>query len=310
MNLSTSLGVNLVLTQKYKSRFTHHLAVNEVILNAGQGVELFREQFDGQSGDATLAITNLGVLIVYDDDQIWRIKHSDITTLAINRVWTIVPRVRQIKIVSRSSPDTPILFHGGKTFAREVSVLLPIERLLSSPTVIEEIAPFDPANWILSGLSGTSYDFDYSTNYLTSYMVQRDNGSTKWLDFVPIMSTQMDNCDESGNRITEELKLIATQDFDTEMRELFFATKIPEIHGRWNPYTTKEISSLISDKDKTHSRILLNWYNLKHDLLEASFRAAWHLIKLSQFDNANSVLTLGAILCDGSDRLVLAKLNE
>jgi hypothetical protein len=311
MEMMYPSGINLVLSRKYASRFTRYLAVDEIILNAGQGVEMLREKSPGQNGDATLAITNMNVLVAYDDDQKYgRISHSDIDSFSIKRVRTIVPKVREIKIVSQLSPNMPIRFHGGKTFAYEVSVLLPIQRLISNLLNTPDNETFDPAKWIIAGLSGASYDFDYSSNYLTSYVAQRDDGNAKWLDYVPIRSTAIDSCLEAGMIFTENLKLVAAQTYDAQLREIYFASEIVGVYKRWNSYTTDSISSLISENDGIHRQTLLNWYNLKHDLLEASFRAAWHLIKLSQFDNAKKVLTLGATLCDGSDRLVLMKLNE
>lgn len=122
MSLSKSIGINFSLAANYASRFTKYLEAGEMILNAGQGIELAREKTTGESGDATLAITTLGVLAVYDDGKSWKINHSDISSFSINRVWTIVPRVREINVVSRLSPDMSMLFHGGKSFAREVSV--------------------------------------------------------------------------------------------------------------------------------------------------------------------------------------------
>ena len=67
---------------------------------------------------------------------------------------------------------------------------------------------------------------------------------------------------------------------------------------------------MTTGKQEKHKQILLDWYNLKHDLLEASFKAAWHLTKLGQDEFAKEVLTLGVTLSDGSDRLVLEKLNK
>ena len=42
MGLSESIGVNLALAANYASRFTKYLEAGEMILNAGQGIELAR----------------------------------------------------------------------------------------------------------------------------------------------------------------------------------------------------------------------------------------------------------------------------
>ena len=307
MSLSESIGVNLTLAMNYASRFTKHLQVDEMILNAGQGIELSREKTTGDSGDATLAITTESVLVVYDDGKIWRINHSDIASFSNNRVWTIVPRVRDIEIVSRKSPEIPMHFHGGKTFAREVSVLLPIQRLVSGLLNIPSLSPFDPAQWIVAGLSGASFDYKHSFTYLDNYANQ---SSTNWLDFVPIRSTDMERCGEMGSIFAGYLKAAIDMNFSEILSHIFFAEEIPRIHELWNPYTTDEISALTPGKPEKHKRIMLDWYNLKHDLLEASFRGAWYLIKSGETELAKEVLTLGVTLSDGSDRLVLAKLNK
>jgi hypothetical protein len=307
MSLSESIGVNLALAANYASRFTKHLEAGEMILNAGQGIELAREKTTGESGDATLAVTTLGVLAVYDDGKIWRINHSDISSFSVNRVWTIVPKVREINVVSRLSPDTSMLFHGGKTFAREVSVLLPIQRLVSDIKDAPTISPFEPVQWIAAGLSGASFDYEYSSTYLDNYVKA---GSTNWIDYFPLYSTEMARCAEGSEVFANYLKDAIDKDFSGQVSHVFFATKIPRIHKRWNPYTADEIATLTSGKPEKHRQILLDWYNLKHDLLEASFRAAWHLTKSGESQLANEVLTLGATLCEGSDRLVLEKLNK
>ena len=308
MSLSESIGANLALAANYASRFTSHLEAGEMILNAGQGIELAREKTTGESGDATLAITTLGVLAVYDDGKIWRINHSDISSFSINRVWTIVPKVREIKVVSRLSPDISMLFHGGKTFAREVSVLLPIQRLVSDLKNAPTISPFDPVGWIRAGLSGASYNFEHSSTYLSNLVLQKDTKNS--LDYFPIRLTEMERCQEKGAAFTGFLKAAVDRKFSEQLGNIFFATEIPRIHELWNPYTTDEISGLISESRESDKQILLDWYNLKHDLLEASLRAAWHLMKSGETELAKDVLTLGATLSDGSDRLVLSKLNE
>jgi hypothetical protein len=307
MSLSESLGVNLALAANYASRFTKHLEAGEMILNAGQGIELAREKTTGESGDATLAITTLGVLAVYDDGKIWRINHSDISSFSVNRVWTIVPKVREINVVSRLSPDMSMLFHGGKTFAREVSVLLPIQRLVSDIKVAPVISPFDPVQWIAAGLSGASFDYEYSSTYLDNYVKA---SSTNWLDYVPIRSTDMERCAQEGDIFATYLKDAIDKDFSGQLRHVFFATEIPRIHKLWNPYTASGIAELISKESESHKQILCDWYNLKHDLLEASFRAAWHLMKSGEPEFAKAVITLGVTLCDGSDRLVFERLNK
>jgi hypothetical protein len=307
MSISESIGVNLTLAANYASRFTKHLQVDEMILNAGQGIELSREKTTGDSGDATLAITTEGVLVVYDDGKIWRINHSDIASFSINRVRTIVPRVRVIEIVSRKLPEISILFHGGKTFAREVSVLLPIQRLVSGLLNVPAISPFDSVQWITAGLSGASFDFGHSSIYLDNYAKR---SSTNWLDFVPIRSTDMERCGEIGSMFAGYLKAAIDKNFSEQLSHIFFAEEIPRIHEAWNPYTTDEISALTSRQPEKHKKIMLDWYNLKHDLLEASFRGAWHLMKSGETELAKEVLTLGVTLSDGSDRLVLAKLNK
>ena len=307
MSLSKSIGINFSLAANYASRFTKYLEAGEMILNAGQGIELAREKTTGESGDATLAITTLGVLAVYDDGKSWKINHSDISSFSINRVWTIVPRVREINVVSRLSPDMSMLFHGGKSFAREVSVLLPIQRLISDLKDAPTISPFDPVQWIAAGLSGASFDYGYSSTYLDNYVKA---SSTNWLDYVPLYSTEMARCAEEGGIFANDLKAVIDKDFSGELSHILFATEIPRIHKRWNPYTLDEISDLTAGKPEKHKQILLDWYNLKHDLLEASFRGAWQLMKSGETEFAKDVLTLGATLCDGSDRLVFESLNK
>ena len=307
MSLSESIGVNLALAANYASRFTKYLEAGEIILNAGQGIELAVEKATGESSDATLAITTLGVLAVYDDGKSWRINHSDISSFAIKRVWTIVPRVREINIVSRLSPDISMLFHGGKTFAREVSVLLPIQRLVSDLKDAPMISPFEPVQWIAAGLSGASFDYEHSSSYLDRFMKER---ATKLLDFVPLRSTDVDRCQEMGSIFSGYLKAAIDKDLPEQLNHIFFATEIPRIHKIWNPYTSDEVVTLTAGKLERHIQILLDWYNLKHDLLEASFRGAWHLMKSDETEFAKNVLTLGATLCDGSDRLVFETLNK
>ena len=307
MSLSESIGVNLALAANYASRFTKYLEAGEMILNAGQGIELAVENATGESGDATLAITTLGVLAVYDDGKSWRINHSDISSFAINRVWTIVPRVREINIVSRLSPDISMLFHGGKTFAREVSVLLPIQRLVSDLKDAPTISPFEPVQWITAGLSGASFDYEHSSSYHDRFMKER---ATKLLDFVPLRSADLDRCREMGSVFAGYLKAAIAKDFTDQLNHIFFAKEIPRIHKLWNPYTPDEIVALTAGKPEKHKQILLDWYNLKHDLLEASFRGAWQLMKSGETEFAKDVLTLGATLCDGSDRLVFESLNK
>jgi hypothetical protein len=307
MSLSESIGANLALAASYASRFTKYLEAGEMILNAGQGIELAVEKATGESGDAALAITTLSVLAVYDDGKTWRINHSDISSFSIKRVWTIVPRVREINVVSRLSPDIPMLFHGGKTFAREVSVLLPIQRLVSDIKNVPTISPFDHVQWIAAGLSGASFDYEHSSSYLDRFMKER---ATKLLDYVPIRSSDVDRCQEMGSIFSGYLKAAIAKDFTEQLNHIFFAKEIPRIHKLWNPYTSDEIATLTAGKPEKHKQILLDWYNLKHDLLEASFRAAWHLTKSGESQLTNEVLTLGATLCDGSDRLVFERLNK
>jgi hypothetical protein len=307
MSLSASIGVNLALAANYASRFSKHLEAGEIILNAGQGIELTMEEATGESGDATLAITTVGALAVYDDGRIWRINHSDITSFTVNRVWTIIPKIREIKIVSRILRDNPMRFHGGKSFAREVSVLLPIQRLVSDLKDAPVISPFEPVQWIAAGLSGASFDYEYSSSYLDRFMKQR---ATKLLDFVPLRSADLDRCREMGSIFAGYLNAAIAVDFTEQLNHVFFAKEIPRIHKLWNPYTSDEIATLTAEKPERHKQILLDWYNLKHDLLEASFRAAWHLTKSAESQLANEVLALGVTLCDGSDRLVFERLNK
>lgn len=307
MSLSESIGVNLALAANYASRFTKYLEAGEIILNAGQGIELTMEEATGESGDATLAITTVGALAVYDDGRIWRINHSDITSFTVNRVWTIVPKIREIKIVSRKLQDNPMRFHGGKNFAREVSVLLPIQRLVSDLKDAPLISPFEPVQWIAAGLSGASFDYEYSSSYLDRFMKER---ATKLLDFVPLRSADLDRCREMGSIFAGYLNAAIAKDFTEQLNHIFFAKEIPHIHKLWNPYTSDEVISLTAGTPEKHKQILLDWYNLKHDLLQASLKAAWHLTKLGQNELAKEVLTLGVTLSDGSDRLVLEKLNK
>jgi hypothetical protein len=307
MSLSASIGVNLALAANYASRFSKHLEAGEIILNAGQGIELTMEEATGESGDATLAITTVGALAVYDDGRIWRINHSDITSFTVNRVWTIIPKIREIKIVSRILRDNPMRFHGGKSFAREVSVLLPIQRLVSDLKDAPVISPFEPVQWIAAGLSGASFNYEYSSSYLDRFMKER---ATKLLDFVPLRSADLDRCREMGSIFAGYLNAAIAVDFTEQLNHVFFAKEIPRIHKLWNPYTSDEIATLTAEKPERHKQILLDWYNLKHDLLEASFRAAWHLTKSAESQLANEVLALGVTLCDGSDRLVFERLNK
>jgi hypothetical protein len=307
MSLSASIGVNLALAANYASRFSKHLEAGEIILNAGQGIELTMEEATGESGDATLAITTVGALAVYDDGRIWRINHSDITSFTVNRVWTIVPKIREIKIVSRILRDNPMRFHGGKSFAREVTVLLPIQRLVSDLKDAPMISPFEPVQWIAAGLSGASFDYEYSSSYLDRFMKER---ATKLLDFVPLRSADLDRCREMGSIFAGYLNAAIAVDFTEQLNHVFFAKEIPRIHKLWNPYTSDEIATLTAEKPERHKQVLLDWYNLKHDLLEASFRASWLLTKSGESQLANEVLTLGVTLCDGSDRLVFERLNK
>jgi hypothetical protein len=307
MSLSESIGVNLALAANYAPRFSKHLEAGEIILNAGQGIELTMEEATGESGDATLAITTVGALAVYDDGRIWRINHSDITSFTVNRVWTIVPKIREIKIVSRILRDNPMRFHGGKSFAREVTVLLPIQRLVSDLKDAPMISPFEPVQWIAAGLSGASFDYEYSSSYLDRFMKER---ATKLLDFVPLRSADLDRCREMGSIFAGYLNAAIAVDFTEQLNHVFFAKEIPRIHKLWNPYTSDEIATLTAEKPERHKQVLLDWYNLKHDLLEASFRASWLLTKSGESQLANEVLTLGVTLCDGSDRLVFERLNK
>ena len=307
MSLSESIGVNLALAANYAPRFSKHLEAGEIILNAGQGIELTMEEATGESGDATLAITTVGALAVYDDGRIWRINHSDITSFTVNRVWTIIPKIREIKIVSRILRDNPMRFHGGKSFAREVSVLLPIQRLVSDLKDAPVISPFEPVQWIAAGLSGASFNYEYSSSYLDRFMKER---ATKLLDFVPLRSADLDRCREMGSIFAGYLNAAIAVDFTEQLNHVFFAKEIPRIHKLWNPYTSDEIATLTAEKPERHKQVLLDWYNLKHDLLEASFRASWLLTKSGESQLANEVLTLGVTLCDGSDRLVFERLNK
>jgi hypothetical protein len=307
VSLSESIGVNLSLAAKYASRFAKCLEVDEMILNAGQGIELFREKTTGDSGDATLAITTKCVLVAYDDGMIWRINHPDILSFSINKVRTVVPRVREVRIASRKSPDIPILFHGGRTFAREASVLLPIQQLVSDLLDVPAISPFDPVQWIAAGLSGASFDIEQSSTHLENYAKR---SSTNWIDFVPIRSTDVDRCGEEGRIFASYLRAALDKNSEEQLGHVFFAAEIPRIHRRWNPYTADEIIAVTVDKPEENAQILRDWYNLKHDLLEASFRGAWHLVKAGETELAREVLTLGVTLSDGSDRLVLKRLNN
>lgn len=134
--------------------------------------------------------------------------------------------------------------------------------------------------------------------------------ATKLLDFVPLRSADLDRCREMGSIFVGYLKAAIAKDFTEQLNHIFFAKEIPHIHTLWNPYTSDEVITLTAGKPEKHKQVLVDWYNLKHDLLEASFKAAWHLTKLGQDEIAKEVLTLGVTLSDGSDRLVLEKLNK
>jgi hypothetical protein len=120
----------------------------------------------------------------------------------------------------------------------------------------------------------------------------------------------MERCAQEGDIFATYLKDAIDKNFSGQLGHVFFATEIPRIHKLWNPYTVSGIAELISKESESNKQILRDWYNLKHDLLEASFRAAWHLMKSGEHELAKGVVTLGATLSDGSDRLVFERLNK
>jgi hypothetical protein len=310
MNSSQTFGINFKLAQKHLSRFSPYLSQGELLLNAGSGIEMFRESVNPGLGDGFLGVTNQNVHVLYEDNSVWTIRNSDIELVAINRVKTFVPRVRELRIISSKGITTPVVFHGGKAFANEISLLIPIQRLTSGLTEFPPIEPFDPAEWIKAGLTGGILARESTATYINRYVEARDSSSPAFLDFIPLMSTTLEQCVSSAEEVTEKLISAWEKVFDPYTKEFYLAGRIPKVRSRWNPYSLNEIEKLVANETGTPREILGNWYRQQHDLLEGSFRAAWHLIKSDQYDLAKSVLVLGASLSAGSERLILQRLND
>lgn len=294
-----------MFAKKHESRFASYLSSGEFLLNAGKGIETVRDSFPGQSGDSYIGVTNQNVHVVYEDGNSCTRKLSDVELVEIRRVLTIVPRVRELRVSSIDGMIPPIVFHGGKQLANELALLIRIQRLDSGANQQPRLEPFDASEWLKAGLTGGMLARGRTLEYLNGYVAQRDSAGEGLFKFIPLMSTTIDMCVNAGESFARELESVWLRELDGHLKAIQITMDLSRIHEQWNPFSVNEIERLVSLTKGARRELVLSWYQLKHDLLEGSFRAAWSLIKANELECAEYVLKLGITLSEGSEHLVL-----
>jgi|688.fasta_scaffold539761_1 hypothetical protein len=120
-------GENFGMATRHMMRFQQYLKAEEILLNAGEGIQVETSERLGRGkGDGLLGITNERLLFVFHDDRLaspFSIDRSWIRSAA--RGWVVIPGSSQIKIATdRTHGSATLTFYVGTRYSRDIVLLL------------------------------------------------------------------------------------------------------------------------------------------------------------------------------------------
>ena len=120
-------GENFGMATRHMMRFQRYLNAEEILLNAGEGIQVETSERLGRGkGDGLLGITNERILFVFHDDRLpspFSIDRSWIRSA--ERGWIVIPGNSQIKITTDPTHGSAKLtFYVGNRYSRDIVSLL------------------------------------------------------------------------------------------------------------------------------------------------------------------------------------------
>ena len=120
-------GENFGMATRYMMRFQKYLNAKEILLNAGEGIQVETSERLGRGkGDGLFGITNHRLLFVFHDDRLPSPFSMDRSWIRnAERGWIVIPGSSQIKITTDPAHGSATLtFYVGNRHSREIVSLL------------------------------------------------------------------------------------------------------------------------------------------------------------------------------------------
>ena len=120
-------GENFGMATHHMMRFQQYLNAEEILLNAGEGIQVETSERLGRGkGDGLFGITNQRLIFAFHDDRLPSPLSIDRSLICnTERGWIVIPGSSQVKVTTASSHgNTTFTYYVGSRFSRDIISLL------------------------------------------------------------------------------------------------------------------------------------------------------------------------------------------